>query len=119
MVQGNSFEVMTCHCRYKTPIKILSSIVICHNYFLFDTSHELKTPLTTMRLAIDEIPKIFDQFYRVEKSRSIKHGRSGLGLAIVKRIVELHGGNVKLESEKGSWPSVMVFLPVTGNNVKK
>ena len=60
-----------------------------------------------------------DQFYRVEKSRSIKHGGSGLGLAIVKRIVELHGGNVKLESEKGSWTSVMVFLPVTGNNVKK
>jgi len=58
-----------------------------------------------------EIPKVFDQFYRVEKSRSIKHGGSGLGLAIVKRIVELHGGNVKLESEKGSWTKVTVTLP--------
>jgi len=32
-----------------------------------------------------------DQFFRVEKSRSLQHGGSGLGLAIVKRIIELHG----------------------------
>lgn len=58
-----------------------------------------------------EIPKVFDQFYRVEKSRSIQHGGSGLGLAIVKRIIELHGGEVKLESDQGSWTRVTVFLP--------
>jgi signal transduction histidine kinase len=46
----------------------------------------------------DEFAKIFDQFYRVDKSRSLLKGGSGLGLAIVKKIAELHGGEVKFES---------------------
>ncbi|MCB2146023.1 MAG: HAMP domain-containing histidine kinase [Deltaproteobacteria bacterium] len=58
-----------------------------------------------------EIDKVFDQFYRVEKSRSIEHGGSGLGLAIVKRIVELHDGSVRLESQPGQWTRVTVCLP--------
>jgi signal transduction histidine kinase len=66
-------------------------------------------------IAEAEIPKVFDQFYRVEKSRSIQHGGSGLGLAIVKRIVELHGGTVRLESRQGAWTRVTVLLPEAGN----
>ncbi len=62
-----------------------------------------------------EIPRVFDQFYRVEKSRSIRHGGSGLGLAIVKRIVELHGGKVKFESRQGAWTRVTVSLPRRGD----
>jgi signal transduction histidine kinase len=59
-----------------------------------------------------EIPNVFDQFYRVEKSRSIPSGGSGLGLTIVKRIVELHGGAVKFESRQGDCTLVTVSLPV-------
>lgn len=59
----------------------------------------------------DEIPKVFGQFYRVEKSRSIQHGGTGLGLAIVKRIVELHGGTVRFESRPEAWTRVTVHLP--------
>ena len=58
-----------------------------------------------------EISRVFDQFYRVEKSRSTDHGGSGLGLAIVKRIIELHGGEVGFESRKGNWTRVTVMLP--------
>jgi len=58
-----------------------------------------------------EIPKVFDQFYRVEKSRSIQHGGSGLGLAIVKRIITLHGGRVTFESQPGAWTRITVSLP--------
>jgi two-component system, OmpR family, sensor kinase len=59
-----------------------------------------------------EILKVFDQFYRVEKSRSMQHGGSGLGLAIVKRIIDLHGGKVRLESEQDAWTRVTVSLPL-------
>jgi two-component system, OmpR family, sensor kinase len=59
----------------------------------------------------EEISKVFDQFYRLEKSRSSRHGGSGLGLAIVKRIIELHGGSVHLESRKNDWTRLTVRLP--------
>jgi hypothetical protein len=59
----------------------------------------------------DDIPRIFDQFYRVEKSRSTDHGGSGLGLAIVKRVVELHGGTVDFESQQKGWSKITVLLP--------
>jgi len=62
-----------------------------------------------------EIPRVFDQFYRVEKSRSIPNGGSGLGLTIVKRIVELHGGVVKFESQQGGWTRVTASLPRRGD----
>lgn len=52
----------------------------------------------------DHHPRIFDRFYRIEKSRSKEKGGSGLGLAIVKRILEAHGSDIKLISggNKGS-----------------
>ena len=58
-----------------------------------------------------EIPRVFEQFYRVEASRSSQYGGSGLGLAIVKRIVELHGGSVKMESEPGVWAKITIQFP--------
>jgi signal transduction histidine kinase len=62
-------------------------------------------------LAEADIPRVFDQFFRGEKSRSEAHGGSGLGLAIVKRIVALHHGEVTLESEQGAWTRIAVHLP--------
>ncbi len=59
-----------------------------------------------------EAGKVFDQFYRVEKSRSHKHGGYGLGLAIVKKIVELHNGNIEFNSNPEVWTEVTVCLPV-------
>ena len=62
-------------------------------------------------LAEAEIPKLFNQFYRAEKSRSIHHGGSGLGLAIVKRIVELHAGKVRFDSRQGAVNRLIVTFP--------
>lgn len=59
--------------------------------------------------------QVFEQFYRVEKSRAIALGGSGLGLTIVKRIVELHRGTITLQSKPGEWTQVHVILPLSAN----
>jgi signal transduction histidine kinase len=64
-------------------------------------------------IAPGDIDKVFDQFFRAEKSRSVEHGGSGLGLAMVRRIIALHGGRVELESREGNWTRVAVNLPTT------
>src|SRR5699024_22442 len=58
----------------------------------------------------EDLPKIFDRLYRVEKSRSRKSGGAGLGLAIVKEIIETHGGSVEVRSELGKGTSVTISL---------
>ena len=47
----------------------------------------------------EELPLIFDKFYRVEQSRSTHTGGTGLGLAIVKNIVDMHGGTIDVKSD--------------------
>lgn len=49
----------------------------------------------------EELPYIFDRFYRVEKSRSRQYGGTGLGLSIVHKLVELLGGTIKITSQAG------------------
>jgi len=57
-----------------------------------------------------DLDRVFEQFYRVEKSRSAEYGGSGLGLSIVKRIIELHGGRIDIESEPSAWTRVNIIL---------
>lgn len=63
-------------------------------------------------IAPEDMPYIFDHFYRGDKSRDRKSGGSGLGLAIVKQLVELHGGQVSVESELNTGSIFHVLLPV-------
>jgi len=58
-----------------------------------------------------DLGRVFEQFYRVEKSRSTQYGGSGLGLSIAKRIIELHGGGIEIESEASAWTQVNIFFP--------
>lgn len=59
----------------------------------------------------DKLDKIFENFYRLDTSRNSKTGGSGLGLAISKQIVELHDGNIKVNSDKNK-TIFTIILPI-------
>jgi signal transduction histidine kinase len=59
----------------------------------------------------DDLPFVFDRFYRADKSRSRASGGSGIGLAIVKQLVEAHGGKVRAESQSGQGTTFGFTLP--------
>lgn len=60
----------------------------------------------------DEIDKIFDRFYRVDKSRNKKTGGHGLGLAIAQKIVTDNNGSIKVSSVVGESTTFEIFIPV-------
>ncbi|MPM66324.1 Sensor histidine kinase WalK [bioreactor metagenome] len=59
----------------------------------------------------EDIPHIFDRFYRVEKARSSQTGGTGLGLSIANEIVCAHGGKIVIESELDKGTTVYIFIP--------
>ena len=62
----------------------------------------------------EDVQKVFDRFYRVDKARSRESGGTGLGLSIAQEIVVRHGGRIDLKSRLGHGSTITVWLPVEG-----
>jgi signal transduction histidine kinase len=60
----------------------------------------------------EDLPDIFERFYRVDKSRTRATGGRGLGLTIARRLVEAHGGQVAAQSEPGRGSRFSFTIPV-------
>jgi len=63
----------------------------------------------------EDIPNMFERFYRVDKSRARATGGSGLGLTIAKRLVEAHGGKIEVQSELGKGSRFSFTIPLSQN----
>lgn len=73
---------------------------------------ELTVRDTGIGIPEEDIPFIFDRFYRVDKARARAHGGSGLGLSIARWIVEVHRGTLDVESALGKGTTFIVRLPL-------
>ncbi len=68
---------------------------------------------TVYGIAPDEIPRIFERFYRIKNEKTRNIIGTGLGLPIVKSIVEAHNGTIKVESKQGVGSTFYVRLPLS------
>jgi signal transduction histidine kinase len=90
--------------------------------FTADASHELRTPLTLLAvvavedsgigIAVEDLPYIFERFYRADNARSRERGGAGLGLSIARWIAQTHCGQIQVESVPGQGSKFQVSLPL-------
>ncbi|HEU4324256.1 MAG TPA: ATP-binding protein [Roseiflexaceae bacterium] len=70
---------------------------------------------TGQGIAPDDLPHIFDRFWRADRARVRTSGGAGLGLAIARQIVTLHGGEIRAESTPGQGTTISIALPAAGD----
>lgn len=63
----------------------------------------------------EELQRVFERFYRVDRSRNRQSGGSGIGLTIVKKLVESHSGSIQIESKPGMGTCIYIHLPNQNN----
>jgi two-component system phosphate regulon sensor histidine kinase PhoR len=111
---------------YADPVRIEQVLVnLLHNAIKFtppggqvslsaqpdDTGVRISVQDTGVGIPPDDLPRIFERFYKVDKARSEREGGTGLGLAIAKHIVQAHGGQIWAESQPGHSATFSFTLP--------
>lgn len=91
-------------------IKYTDEGTICIKTFLNNHSFVIMVSDTGVGISNEDIPKIFERFYRINDDRSRKSGGSGLGLPIVKSIVDAHGGKIEVKSVVGKGTDFIIRL---------
>lgn len=82
------------------------------NSIIRDNKLEISVEDTGVGIPKEDIPRIFDRFYRVDKSRTKEKGGSGLGLSIAKWIADAHNGSITVESKTGKGTKVSVIIQI-------
>lgn len=107
-------------------------IILCDNAVKYSTDRKeihlsLSRTLNNVEIGVqdfgegisqDNMDKVFNRFYRVDKARSRKKGGNGLGLSIAKRLIEGYHGNITLESSAGYGSLFKITFPVTQEDIK-
>ncbi len=119
-IKGPNTQLLADHSRMKQVIVNLLSNAIKYSNEGCRITFEMLDRRTTSGFVIhdngigipkEELPYIFERFYRADKSRNRTTGGSGIGLTIVKSIIQAHGGSVSVESELGKGSTFTVLLP--------
>ncbi len=79
-----------------------------------DNRLEISVEDTGEGIPAEDLPFVFERFYRVDKSRTRATGGAGLGLAIAKSLVEAHGGEIQVQSQKGKGSRFSFTVPLAG-----
>ncbi len=77
-----------------------------------DKQIELSIEDTGVGIAPDELPKVFEKFFRSQDPRVQEQTGTGLGLALAHEVVRLHGGKIEIESEINKGSTFTVLLPL-------
>jgi signal transduction histidine kinase len=123
-----SIEADLAKCEYRGDEDLLSQVWmnLIHNAIKFtpegggirvsltidENSVAVTVADTGVGIAPEDQRRIFERFYKADKSRDRALGGNGLGLSIVKKITKLHGGDVHLQSEEGKGATFTVSLPL-------
>lgn len=103
-----AFANLLTNARYYTEEKGTVAVSAKHEgHFIHITVQD-----TGIGIPPEDLPKIFQRFFRVERSRNRKEGRTGLGLAIVKHIITVHQGKVWAESTVDKGSTFHIMLPI-------
>ena len=73
---------------------------------------------TGMGISPDEQGAIFEEFHQVSSTEDLAAAGTGLGLPITRKLVQIHGGSIRVESELGKGSRFLVSLPVGGEPIK-